>query len=328
MRQYLLTSLLKEVSRSFYLTLRLLPQPIRPQISLAYLLARISDTIADTEVLPVPARLGALCEFRETLEGKGRALLLLDFHDNQARTSDRTLMQRANEAIALLSSFEPDDTQRIRSLLEIIIGGQELDLLRFSDSSREQIKSLRHNEELDDYTYRVAGCVGEFWTRMCLANLDGSVPDTDRLIEKGIRFGKGLQMVNILRDLPVDLRNGRCYIPNDELEKINLKPTDLLLTENESRFRPLYNRYLDRAQDHLQAGWEYTVSLPTNWRRVRLACSWPILIGLATLRKLRQEPILDGNRRIKVSRKEVRGILVRSILLYPFKRKWNRLGRI
>ena len=47
----MLTSLLKEVSRSFYLTMRVLPSAIRPQIGLAYLLARTTDTIADTEIV-------------------------------------------------------------------------------------------------------------------------------------------------------------------------------------------------------------------------------------------------------------------------------------
>jgi len=56
----LLTGLLKEVSRSFYLTLRVLPVSIRPQIGLAYLLARTTDTIADTQLLPVAQRLEAL----------------------------------------------------------------------------------------------------------------------------------------------------------------------------------------------------------------------------------------------------------------------------
>ena len=46
--QKVLNGLLQGVSRSFYLTLRVLPGSIRPQIGLAYLLARTTDTIADT----------------------------------------------------------------------------------------------------------------------------------------------------------------------------------------------------------------------------------------------------------------------------------------
>src|SRR6187431_2802735 len=67
----LLTSLLREVSRSFYLTLRVLPRPVRAQIGLAYLLARTTDTIADTDVIPVAGRLRALEQLRRRILGEG-----------------------------------------------------------------------------------------------------------------------------------------------------------------------------------------------------------------------------------------------------------------
>ena len=66
-----LNELLRATSRSFYLTLRVLPGAIRPQIGLAYLLARTTDTIADTEILPVESRLDALQKLRERLLEKG-----------------------------------------------------------------------------------------------------------------------------------------------------------------------------------------------------------------------------------------------------------------
>ncbi len=65
----LLTTLLREVSRSFYLTMRVLPSAIRPQIGLAYLLARTADTIADTELVPLTQRLDALRSLRERVLG-------------------------------------------------------------------------------------------------------------------------------------------------------------------------------------------------------------------------------------------------------------------
>ena len=51
-----LNDLLKATSRSFYLTLRVLPAAVRPQIGLAYLLARTTDTIADTELVALDSR--------------------------------------------------------------------------------------------------------------------------------------------------------------------------------------------------------------------------------------------------------------------------------
>jgi farnesyl-diphosphate farnesyltransferase len=59
----LIGTLLRDVSRSFYLTLRVLPREIRPQISLAYLLARATDTIADTKAVPRAKRVETLQQF-------------------------------------------------------------------------------------------------------------------------------------------------------------------------------------------------------------------------------------------------------------------------
>ena len=59
--------LLRGVSRSFYLTIRVLPRPVRGPIQLAYLLARAADTIADTGTLPSDVRLEHLTGFREWL---------------------------------------------------------------------------------------------------------------------------------------------------------------------------------------------------------------------------------------------------------------------
>jgi farnesyl-diphosphate farnesyltransferase len=180
--------------------------------------------------------------------------------------------------------------------------------------------------ELDDYTYRVAGCVGEFWTRMCRAHLFPEAPLDDAfLLANGVRFGKGLQLVNILRDLPKDLGLGRCYLPKDRLAEVGVAPKDLLEPATESRLRPLYVGYLTHAEAHLRAGWDYTTYLPWRQLRVRLACAWPLLIGMETLVKLRDGPILDATHRIKISRRQVRQILFRSVLTYPFPNRWRRL---
>ena len=105
--------------------------------------------------------------------------------------------------------------------------------------------------DLDDYIYRVAGCVGEFWTKICRAHVFPEARlDDHQLLEDGIRFGKGLQLVNILRDIPQDLRNGRCYVPRESLAAAGLTPENLLLPENESRFRPVYDKLLAAAGEH------------------------------------------------------------------------------
>jgi len=323
----LLGYLLKEVSRSFYLTLRVLPGAIRPQIGLAYLLARATDTVADTKLVPVQARLDALQQLRVRILGESSAPL--DFGrlaGNQGTPAERVLLERIESALGLLNDLTAEDRRLVRSVLAIITSGQELDLQRFGSASAQHVRALQSAAELDDYTFRVAGCVGEFWTRMCCAHLYANRKlDAAQLVADGIRFGKGLQLVNILRDLPRDLQEGRCYLPEPDLTSLQLRPADLLTPANETRLRPLYSRYLKQAEEHLAVGWRYTNSLPRSSVRVRLACAWPILIGVQTLQLLQHERALDPAHRVKVSRAQVRSILWRSVALYPFAGAWKRL---
>jgi len=324
----LLTDLLKAVSRSFYLTLRVLPKSIRPQIGLAYLLARTTDTIADTEIVPLEQRLKMLEVLRDRILGATSSAL--DFGElarQQGLPAERVLLEKCEASLALLQTQSAVDQKFIREVLDTITSGQELDLKRFGDPTANKIIALQTDAELDDYTYRVAGCVGRFWTKTCLAH-QFSTPQTAQpsFEELGVRFGKGLQLVNILRDIPADLAKGRCYLPSEKLAAIGLAPADLLRPENEPKFRPLYNHYLDLAESHLAAGWEYTNLIPFGQMRVRLACAWPILIGLKTLARLRSGNVLDARQRIKVNRAEVRQIMIRSVLFYPFPAIWRGLG--
>jgi farnesyl-diphosphate farnesyltransferase len=320
----LLTSLLRDVSRSFYLTLRVVPRAVRRQIGVAYLLARTTDTIADTEIVPVESRLDALSALRQRILGRPGGTLAFSQWRQPSDSPEQVLLERCEESLALLENLEETDRRLVRDVLEIIIGGQELDLKRFHSATAHGIVALETPVELDDYTYRVAGCVGEFWTRMCRAHLISKTTiDEESLVNKGIRFGKGLQLVNILRDIPQDLRNGRCYVPRQSLNAANLTPEDLLLPENEPRFRPVYHQFLAAAGEHLAAGWEYTSLLPHDQMRLRLGCAWPLLIGARTLRRLRHENILDAARRVKVSRREVYVLVLRSVLFYLWPSVWN-----
>jgi farnesyl-diphosphate farnesyltransferase len=327
----LLTNLLRDVSRSFYLTLRILPGGIGRPIGLAYLLARATDTIADTGLIPVSERLDALDALRARILGNRGVPLdfrrIVEAQEDGASPAERLLLGRVEEAIAALQRMDAGDIGRIRSVLDVITGGQELDLRRFGSIPKGGLGALPDAEALDDYTYRVAGCVGEFWTRMCVAHLFRvGAEEEARMLRDGIRFGQGLQLVNILRDLPKDLGNGRCYLPLDELARIGMVPGDLRDPANERRLWPVYERWLVRAEGHLDAGWAYTVALPRGQVRMRLACAWPVLLGIRTLVKLRGGGVLDPARRIKVSRAEVKAVMWRSIVRLPLGRSWNGLA--
>jgi farnesyl-diphosphate farnesyltransferase len=125
----------------------------------------------------------------------------------------------------------------------------------------------------------------------------------------------------------VDLRQGRCYLPARSLLTADLFPSDLLDPANEPRLRPVYDLWLARAENHLQAGWAYTNALPRRSVRVRLACAWPILLGIETLKMLRAGPVLDANHRLKVPRSRFKRLMARTVFLYPFSSAWQSLVR-
>jgi farnesyl-diphosphate farnesyltransferase len=208
-----------------------------------------------------------------------------------------------------VGQFDETDGRRIQELLKTIVGGQIFDLQRFPGETEKELVALSSDEELDRYTYMVAGCVGEFWTKMCMAHVKGmECWSSGEMKALGVRFGKGLQLVNVLRDIPKDLRIGRCYLPVKE-------PKALLDARNVGAIRALYDRWLDVAVAHLDAGWQYTMSIPRTERRLRLACIWPIWIGLMTIARLRVENPLDPTRRVKISRGEVYGVMARSVAM-------------
>ena len=234
-------SLLEGTSRSFFLSLKVLPKKIRRHIGLLYILARLADTIADSKVGENKALLQGLKEYNNRIQDSNKGLpdftSLAEIQDNEAEA------ELLSNAIIPVNYFEKSDkitdsdSKKIRTCLDIIISGQILDLERFNDASGEQIVSLENEAQLDDYTYRVAGCVGEFWTHMSLDHLfqidEGK---RDVLFENAVKFGKSLQLINILRDLPEDLLMGRCYIPQDTLREYQLTAVDLLNSKNIDKF--------------------------------------------------------------------------------------------
>jgi farnesyl-diphosphate farnesyltransferase len=329
--QQALNDLLRSTSRSFYLTLRVLPRAIRPQIGLTYLLARTTDTIADTEIVPVEKRLAALQQLRERILNQNSVPLNFgEFAKQQGSDAEKLLLEKIEDSLAALQQFSEADQKLIRDVLKIITSGQELDLQRFAKvlahGHQKKIIALETDAQLDDYTYRVAGCVGEFWTKICRAHLFPQVRlDEKQFLTDAVRFGKGLQLINILRDLPADLKRGCCYLPMEKLEPLGLLPETLLSPTNEEKFLPLFRNYLDEAESHLRAGWNYTNTIPFGQFRVRLACAWPILIGMKTLNKLRAGGVNELQQRVKISRGEVRGIILKSLLASPFPFVWRKL---
>jgi farnesyl-diphosphate farnesyltransferase len=302
------TAILRSVSRSFYLSIRFLPAQLRGPIALAYLLARTTDTVADTTEISGPVRMETLRMLSDGIQGKASQVVInqvASFVPLQENKAERTLLDSLPDCLEWLEQIGIPDRDDIRAVLEKITHGQMLDLHRFDNPAK--VRALQTVADLDEYTYLVAGCVGEFWTRLCFRHLrDFASLIPAEMLALGRRYGMGLQLINILRDAGADLRAGRCYFPEDEVGAVGLTAAQIL--SESDRFQPIYQRWMEKAQDGLECGMQYSCAIRN--RRVRVATVLPALIGARTLTLLRKAGASALHQTIKVPRREVRRMIL------------------
>lgn len=308
-KSYLLGDLLSKVSRSFYLTLAVLPVSVRTQVGLAYLFARAADTITDTDLIAQSERIIHLKNFQklftlDTIDWEIVQSIQVALVSHQALPAERILLERLEDCFRVYLECELSDRARINDLMTTLTKGMEMDLELFQGGNTENLLSLETQEDLNRYIYYVAGCVGEYWTNLMCAHLSSlNNWDVKQMSSIGINFGKGLQLTNIVKDIAKDLRRGRCYIPASVLKTAGLSPNDILQPESWPSFQPILNKLIQQAVEFLDQGWEYTMAIPSSEIRLRLACMWPILLGGETLKLVQNSPsLLNPDCQVKVTR--------------------------
>ena len=298
-----LFSILKDVSRSFYLSVRFLPRRIRLTIALAYLLARASDTIADTNGTEPRSRIEFLAQFLEQIyeTNPATALGVAPFLEKQAEGPEKTLLLNIKRILLSLRLIAPAHRELVAEVLSQIIHGQTLDIERFE--MRTGIQKLPDDFSLEEYAYLVAGSVGEFWTKVCVLEWRHySHLPAAKLLGLGREFGQGLQLINILRDFSSDVRQGRCYLPVGSLEEV---------VADANLARAEWERWRQRALVYLGSGWEYINAIRPPL--VRFACAIPLFIGVHTLDLLGREARLRPG--VKITRSEVNNLVCWAVAL-------------
>lgn len=321
--------LLSGVARSFALSVKVLPAHLRAPVTLGYLLARASDTLADsmpagTQTMgETDLRVQALAELRRCIAQvpQGRIARAQDLTavaqclPGVASGHERLLLQRLPEVLQAMGQLSPSDQQLIVRVCETIASGQELDLLRFG-AGPARVQGLTDQNELDDYTWRVAGCVGEFWTDLSESHLGAwrSQP-LSNMQYAAKRYGMGLQRLNLWRDSAADLAQGRCYWPADRLAQYGLDAANLAQAVAQrdrsvlARMGPCISQGLTDIRHDLSWGLAYSHSV-RPWR-LRMASALPALIGLRTVQALESAGIDALLQSVKVPRSWVRGLMLR-----------------
>ena len=294
--------LLKGVSRSFYLSLRLLPGPMRRGAVAGYLLARASDTLADTAGVPVSGRLECLDAFREVLVSGGGELPEVGMYDDVLDSDgERVLLGRTPELFRVFRALPDAERALVREVVVTILEGQRLDLVRFGSASAAHPACLANREELEDYTYRVAGCVGEFWTKLGYLTLgEGfSREEPDLLCRLGREYGMGLQLVNILRDAPFDLAEGRSYLP-------------VAAAGGSAAYGDEHRHWQAVARKWVGSGVDYSKTLVS--RRLKIASGLPAAIAVETLDLIAAASWGGLSARVKVGRGRVYAAIWRGLV--------------
>ncbi len=285
--------LLKSVSRSFYLTIQFLPRQMRPAVALGYMLARATDSVADSYDTPKPVKLRALQAMRCAIEADAdneqtqalSTLLTQQVAPALPHDAERALLGEFCSCLFSLRAFPENQKLLLRKVLGTIIEGQLWDLTAF-----DACDTVASDADTRRYTYMVAGCVGEFWTELGYTTMGESFCPASRkelMLQAGVRYGQGLQLINILRDMEEDARRGRRYLCSDA------------------------TKWLRRAESYMNDGVDYSRRLGTF--RLRFASVLPALIGKKTLRLLADSVLGQG--KVKIRRRAVYGALLQAVLL-------------
>ena len=254
--------LLDKTSRTFALAIPLLPEPTRTDVSLAYLVFRIVDTLEDAENLSPNERLIALEEVETLLEAPSAARASDLAHKWSALnlTDNRWYRQLLADTPLVFNELAHREPFIQRIILDNARRTAQ-GMASFLDHGGMQVQSLG---ELQRYCYFVAGIVGEMLSEVFAERIE-AFSLTNDVRNDARAFGEGLQLINILKDADADARSGRVFLPEDvdDATIFNLARRDLQHAE----------RYVHRLR-HASAphGYVAFTELPLRLGRATLDC--------------------------------------------------------
>jgi phytoene/squalene synthetase len=305
--------LLGRVSRTFALSNRTLPRPLRRAMTVAYLLFRVSDYLEDNEVMSSEQKIRLLGLWERVLRGAGgEEQLLRELEDLDDENPEAEVARRFPEITGSLPGLGERQDLAVRSRVRETTRGMVRRQLRGSVVETE--------EELDEYMHDVAGVVGYLITEIFSCFDRRLARRRATMMELAREYGLGLQTVNVIRGLRKDFRRGWLFVPVRYLEDIGLSPPQFFAPHNVEQSMAVVRRLAGKAERHLRHGLRYVMHVPRSLYRIRLATMWPLLFAARTLAVSRE------NRNVliseaKMSRTEVERI-VRRTMLFGWSNRW------
>ena len=300
------------VSRTFALTIPQLPGELRQVVTNAYLLCRIADTIEDDGELSADEKQRLHEEFVGVVAGQCDAQLFSEvvspLLSPDTSAAERDLIRNTARVIHVTHSFNATQRRALERCVRIMCQGMP------GFQRNKSLAGLASIEDLDSYCYYVAGVVGEMLTELFCDYSPAINLNRESLLRHAVRFGQGLQMTNILKDVWEDRRTRTCWLPRDVFQRLGFELSDLVPGRYVDAFGIGMNQLIGVAHAHLRHAMQYTLLIPRGETGVRRFCLWAIGLAVLTLRKLHGNPEFTSGRDVKVSRRTVRATVLTSSL--------------
>ena len=318
--------ILPGVSRTFALTIPVLPARLAEVVTNAYLLCRIADTIEDDPGLDERRKEAFHRRFLSVIKGtqdagEFAAALVLQL-SRQVLPDERDLVRNAAKVIRVTHGFTDKEQEALTRCLTIMCTGMP----KFQRN--RSLRGLRDLTELGAYCYVVAGVVGEMLTDLFCIHCPELVKKRVELRRLAVSFGQGLQMTNILKDIWDDRRGGRCWLPRSMFADRRLQVDRLEEFHRTHAFATGMDSLIAVTHRHLQNALEYTCHIPAREAGIRRFCLWALGLAVMTLQKLHQNPQFTSGDQVKVSRRTVRATILATNLMLSSNRGLRWLFRV
>jgi farnesyl-diphosphate farnesyltransferase len=305
---------LPAVSRTFALSIRVLPGALGRAVLAAYLLCRIADTLEDEPTLPAEAKALLLDELARCFEDSSSADAFPSLVQSLTGDAAHVRLAQNTDLVFVLYRNLPVGTQiHVRRWVGEMIAGMRKFVLLYPHGIR--IQSL---EEYREYCYYVAGTVGYLLTDLWHEHAP-SIGDSQYKVlrEKCRAFAEALQTVNILKDVATDAEHeNSIYIPEDLLRLHGSSHATILAPERLLGTREALATLVQLAWHDLEGARSYLLLIPRRAVPIRLFCVLPLLFAYATLRDLTRTPTALARREVvKISRREVKSLTLIGFLV-------------
>jgi farnesyl-diphosphate farnesyltransferase len=306
--------ILPRVSRTFALSIKVLPGPLGRAVLAAYLVCRVADTIEDDPALPAPRKAALLDALLDALDDAaladalpGRLTIL------GGDPAHVALCAHADQVLLLYRAIPEPSRGHVRHWVREMVTGMRQFVLRYPHGIR--IETI---EEYREYCYYVAGTVGYMLTDLWRAHAPSIGESRYRVLRERCRaFAEALQTVNILKDVAADAQTeNSIYVPAHALAQQGSGHDTLLSDEHRPRNLRALEGLVQLARHDCELALEYLTLLPRRALAIRLFCLLPLAFCFATLRELvRPDAMLRPGAPVKIGRGEVRALLAAAPLV-------------